>query len=183
MRSNATYTKHLQDKKRLPVPSHRHAAPSAPWPWIDIHDGTWFCGETQCRLQALIRPDLDKIQLESGAPPVPVPCDHSSCDNCWTGYPQSLFPNWTPSQVVRSKISEAVSNYNESVPCRVHYVDVNSDGYFTNAEVLEAPEEKINETWAEIKHPEVSSMSFCLAPKSKCHSPSFHLRFRKHAMS
>ena len=23
----------------LPPPSHRHAAPSAPWPWVDIQDG------------------------------------------------------------------------------------------------------------------------------------------------
>lgn len=29
----------LQD--RVPIPSHRHAAPSGPWPWIDLEDGTY----------------------------------------------------------------------------------------------------------------------------------------------
>lgn len=24
---------------RVPLPSHRHASPSAPWPWVDIEDG------------------------------------------------------------------------------------------------------------------------------------------------
>jgi len=29
----------LRDEKRVPVPSHRHASPSAPWPWVDLDDG------------------------------------------------------------------------------------------------------------------------------------------------
>ncbi len=29
-----------EEYKRPTAPSHRHAAPSAPWPWIDIEDGT-----------------------------------------------------------------------------------------------------------------------------------------------
>ena len=28
-----------EEYKRPAAPSHRHAAPSAPWPWIDIDDG------------------------------------------------------------------------------------------------------------------------------------------------
>jgi hypothetical protein len=28
-----------QDPNRIAPPSHRHAAPSAPWPWVDIGDG------------------------------------------------------------------------------------------------------------------------------------------------
>ena len=28
-----------KDDKRVPVPSHRHASPSAPWPWVDLDDG------------------------------------------------------------------------------------------------------------------------------------------------
>jgi hypothetical protein len=27
------------DDKRVPIPSHRHASPSAPWPWVDLDDG------------------------------------------------------------------------------------------------------------------------------------------------
>ena len=30
---------------RVPHPSHRHAAPSAPWPWIDLDDGWFSCPE------------------------------------------------------------------------------------------------------------------------------------------
>jgi len=30
----------MDDPDRVPHPSHRHAAPSAPWPWIDLEDGT-----------------------------------------------------------------------------------------------------------------------------------------------
>jgi len=160
-RSAPTYTKELEEKQRLPIPSHRHAAPSAPWPWIDIHDGTLTTEQVKynTQFQLTYAVELDRTQLESEAPPVPDPCDHSNCNNCWIGYPQSLFPNWTPSQVLRSKISDAVSNYDRTVPCRVHHVDVNSDGFFTNAEVLDVPEEKVDETWAEIKHHVVSCSS------------------------
>lgn len=28
-----------KDPGRIPNPSHRHAAPSAPWPWLDLNDG------------------------------------------------------------------------------------------------------------------------------------------------
>ena len=28
-----------EDKGKIPHPSHRHAAPSAPWPWVDLEDG------------------------------------------------------------------------------------------------------------------------------------------------
>ena len=28
-----------EDKSKIPHPSHRHASPSAPWPWVDLEDG------------------------------------------------------------------------------------------------------------------------------------------------
>ncbi len=28
-------------QNRVPIPSHRHAAPSGPWPWIDLEDSTY----------------------------------------------------------------------------------------------------------------------------------------------
>lgn len=31
-----------EDSSRVPHPSHRHAAPSAPWPWIDLDDGVFL---------------------------------------------------------------------------------------------------------------------------------------------
>jgi len=30
------------DPRRVPHPSHRHAAPSAPWPWVDLEDRALF---------------------------------------------------------------------------------------------------------------------------------------------
>ena len=33
-----------EDKDRIPHPSHRHASPSAPWPWVDLEDGECFRG-------------------------------------------------------------------------------------------------------------------------------------------
>ena len=92
-------------------------------------------------------------------PPVPDLCDHSNCTDCWVGYPQSRFPNWTPSQVLRSKIQDAVVNYDRKVPCRIHQMDVGSDGFFTNAETLDVPEEKVDETWEDLKHHVVSCFS------------------------
>jgi len=31
--------KEPRDDNSVPHPSHRHAAPSAPWPWVDLEDG------------------------------------------------------------------------------------------------------------------------------------------------
>ncbi|KAG6840305.1 hypothetical protein C0991_007630 [Blastosporella zonata] len=132
-RHRPNYTKELEeDKNRLPIPSHRHSAPSAPWPWIDIHD------------------KIDAEQLESEKPPVPELCDHSNCGDiggCWRGYPQSRFPNWTPSQIERSKISDAISNYNKQALCKIYHVDVNDHGFFTSAGLVEAEDNRESDTW------------------------------------
>ncbi|KAF8991947.1 hypothetical protein BDQ17DRAFT_1370148 [Cyathus striatus] len=45
----------------IPNPSHRHAAPSAPWPWMDIDDA------------------VDQTQLITELPPIPEDCDHNAC--------------------------------------------------------------------------------------------------------
>ncbi|GLB39824.1 putative corA-like Mg2+ transporter protein [Lyophyllum shimeji] len=129
------YTKALEeDKNRLPTPSHRHSAPSAPWPWIDIHD------------------EIDPVQLESKLDPVPPLCDHKTCDGCWKGYPQSRFPNWTPRQVERSKIADAISNYDSNTSCKIHHVDVNTQGFFTDAGEIVAPDNDREATWDLIIH-------------------------------
>ncbi|KAI6044636.1 hypothetical protein EDC04DRAFT_2641371 [Pisolithus marmoratus] len=60
---------------RTPAPTHRHAAPSGPWPWMDF--------------------DVDPHTTSSGSIEV---------DKTWRGYPQNLFANWTPEQVERSKM-------------------------------------------------------------------------------
>ncbi|KAJ6591097.1 hypothetical protein DFH09DRAFT_1138560 [Mycena vulgaris] len=114
---------------RRPPPSHRHNGPSAPWPWINLHD------------------EVDQVQLISPLPPVPPPCNHRTCDGCWKGYPQSKFPNWTPSQVRRSRIHRAITEYNKIAPSTIHYVDVNSNGFFTDAGKFVTTDETKEELW------------------------------------
>ncbi|KAH0578500.1 hypothetical protein H2248_003642 [Termitomyces sp. 'cryptogamus'] len=139
-RHRPNYTKEFEEeKKRLPTPSHRHAAPSAPWPWVDIHD------------------NIDPHQLESEEPPVPDSCDHTTCSErggCWRGYPQSLFPNWTTAQVEKSKISDAIVNYNKDTPCKIYHVDVNNSGFFTSPGMAKMEEGKEEESWDRIVHTE-----------------------------
>ncbi|KAJ3998256.1 hypothetical protein F5050DRAFT_1567627 [Lentinula boryana] len=117
-----------------PPPPHRHAGPSAPWPWIDIHD------------------EVDATQLESPLPPIPPLCDHNNCGGCWKGYPQSRFPNWAPGQVQRSRINAAINDYDSSTPCIIHYVNVDTGGFFTNAEKHYVGDGDVEVFWEEIAH-------------------------------
>jgi hypothetical protein len=91
----------------IPLPSHRHATPSGPWPWMDLESE------------------------ETNFPPNISPCIHENCEICprWLGYPQSHFPNWTPDQVVRCKIASAITDRQHS--CKIYHVDVtNVQGKF-----------------------------------------------------
>jgi hypothetical protein len=118
-----------EDPSRVPHPMHRHASPSAPWPWVDLED------------------DVDRTQLECPLPPIPPLCDHSACDGCWKGYPQSRFPNWTYRQVVKSKIHKAIHDYNTDSPCVCHQVDVDTNGFFTNPGPITAHHGQEVEVW------------------------------------
>lgn len=118
-----------QSQKENKIP-HRHAAPSAPWPWINIHD------------------TVDPVQLASELPPVPPLCDHASCGGCWKGYPQSRFPNWTEAQVSRSKIANAIANYGRSAdPCVIYRADVLANGIFKNVPSVVATDKDLDGTW------------------------------------
>lgn len=124
-----------KNDSRVPHPSHRHAAPSAPWPWVDLED------------------EVDRTQLENSAPPIPAFCSHdASCNNCWDKYPQSRFPNWTYKQVVKSKIQRAITSYDTSQPCILHRVDIDSNGLFTNVEPITAEVGNENEVWQQLVH-------------------------------
>ncbi|XP_006455268.1 hypothetical protein AGABI2DRAFT_180409 [Agaricus bisporus var. bisporus H97] len=81
-------------------PPFRHAAPSAPWPWVDIDDG----------------------------------------------YPGSRFPNWTNSQVKKSKIDEAITRESKKT-CVCHRVDIDNQGHFRNADTVNAEPGLETETW------------------------------------
>ncbi|ESK94948.1 hypothetical protein Moror_13953 [Moniliophthora roreri MCA 2997] len=112
-----------------PVPSHRHSGPSAPWPWIDVHD------------------EVDKRQLESTLPPIPELCDHTICGGCWRNYPQSRFPNWTVSQQRRSAIYDIIHESTENAPCVIYHVDVDTKGEFQDAGMLSVTRETQEEFW------------------------------------
>ncbi|KAL0946131.1 hypothetical protein HGRIS_012396 [Hohenbuehelia grisea] len=124
---------------KVPMPSHRHAAPSGPWPWMNLTS------------------EVDSEQLNSEGPPVPPPCDHSECEGkCWKGYPQSRFPNWTPKQVARSKITEAVEKYDRNVESKLYVCDVDTKGLFTTPpssglSVTEETKEKFWEDFLRLK--------------------------------
>jgi hypothetical protein len=85
--------------KGVPLPSHRHATPSGPWPWMDV--------------------DAE----ESHLPPQATPCPHPNCGFClqWSLYPQSHFPNWTPrpgSKLQNSTFHHQLSTQLQDVSCR-----------------------------------------------------------------
>ncbi|KAF9559806.1 hypothetical protein CPC08DRAFT_637387 [Agrocybe pediades] len=134
IRSMSKYPK--DDRTRVPHPSHRHASPSAPWPWVDLED------------------EVDRAQLNSALPPIPPLCSHSplECNNCWKGYPQSRFPNWTRRQVVKSKIHSAIHEYNKENPCVLHRVDVDSHGLFLNPGPIVANHAELEraDTWRQL---------------------------------
>lgn len=104
--------------------------------------------------------EVDPVQLASPLPPVPPLCDHVSCGGCWKGYPQSRFPNWTRDQVARSKIAEAISKKNTST---IYHVDVNSDGFFTDAGEILADDRNTEETWDRMIHTKVRTILTCSA--------------------
>ncbi|KAG6918782.1 hypothetical protein DXG01_011533 [Tephrocybe rancida] len=122
---------------RIPAPSHRHAAPSGPWPFLDLDD------------------HIDPKQLVDKEPSPSIQhCDHqdaNKCNRCWTGYPQSLFPNWTPAQQKRSRISKVVERVHDT--CTIHYVDVNEKGEFAMSESMVVPPSGTDAHWEFMRKP------------------------------
>ncbi|KAF8587585.1 hypothetical protein K439DRAFT_1337830 [Ramaria rubella] len=104
---------------RIPAPSHRHASPSGPWPWQDLDYETRHGSPQVSLVQEPLRCSHEKGECDGGKYP------------CWAGYPQSLFANWTPGQVMRSRIKEICA---QSTMCTIYHVDVGDDGHFWDAE-------------------------------------------------
>lgn len=117
----------------VPTPIYRHAAPSGPWPWMDF--------------------DTDSdITLNRDNPPA----SSGATGQSWHGYPQTLFGNWKPDQVKRSKM---LSNCSELDMCSVHWLDVLTDGTFTvldkegEDQTTRITPESINEFWELLQTP------------------------------
>jgi len=98
---------------------------------------------------------VDPEQLKSDLPPVPRPCKHNPCDNCWLKYPQSLYPNWTPGQVMKSKIQEAIGNRGS---CRIYQLDVDGQGLFKvqKDSSISSNDKNLEETWNTLLNMKVS---------------------------
>lgn len=149
------------DSHRVPHPSHRHATPSAPWSWTDLDDGVFIVRKR--RVSAFIfvlmkLTEIDGKQLECVNPPIPESCDHRSenCNRCWTGYPQSRFPQWTTRQIRKAKIYEAVHNSSRIKPCVCYRLDVDMAGFFTNAGTMEAAFGDEDLIWDQLIYEQVS---------------------------
>jgi len=101
--------------------------------------------------------DVDHEQLNNSEPPIPAFCPHDdSCNNCWVGYPQSRFPNWTYKQIVKSKIRDAITSYDKDKPCTLHCIDVDSNGLFMGAKPIKAVFGKESKVWRELINEEVN---------------------------
>ncbi len=112
------------------VPSYRHAAPSGPWPWMDL----WT-------------PILPE-QLKPKRRPVSPLCDHTDCGGeCWMNYPASLFPNWMQDQVRRAKIANAIELYDEHKACVLYVVDTDTHGRFHSPDQVTVKDADKDEFW------------------------------------
>ncbi|KAG1727031.1 cora-like Mg2+ transporter protein-domain-containing protein [Suillus lakei] len=117
----------------IPTPIYRHAAPSGPWPWMDF--------DTDSDLTL----NCDNTPISPGA-----------AGQSWRGYPETLFGNWKPDQVKRSKM---LSNCSELDRCLVHWLDVLTNGTFTTLDeegrdqTSRITPERINEFWELLQTP------------------------------
>ncbi|KAF8516401.1 hypothetical protein JB92DRAFT_2810383 [Gautieria morchelliformis] len=104
---------------RIQAPSHRHAAPCGPWPWMDLRD------------------DIEPASLQLSSEPHQCPHPTGQCEGCWAGYPQSLFPNWTKDQVARSRMKQPTT---QSARCVIRRVEVKDGGEFCDPGSQRAPD-------------------------------------------
>jgi hypothetical protein len=101
------------------------------------------------------------VQLSSPLPPIPEPCTHKDCKGCWRGYPQSLYPNWTPSQIRKSQIAQAISDYRRDISCVIHQVDVTEEGLFhvPHPGKIISTDNIVNDTWEQLEDAQVSMVT------------------------
>lgn len=113
----------------IPRAFHRHAIPSGPWPWADPDEDSpfdiRFSGETLNRRDP----------------------------NSWTGYPTSLFRNWSASRLERCGIARLLERNRESYspPCTIYYVDVNDEGRFSKPSNHTVTWQNLKEFWCKLQ--------------------------------
>ncbi|KAG2097244.1 uncharacterized protein F5147DRAFT_370624 [Suillus discolor] len=121
-----THTTHSSKPPKTPAPIYRHAAPSGPWPWMDLESDT-------------------KLEAEPTSP-----ARESVEQLKWRGYPQSLFGNWVTDRISRCKMVENCSK-DPREKCRIYYVDVLGTGSFKPAQdtgpPIDVDERALNKLW------------------------------------
>ncbi|KAJ8582390.1 hypothetical protein M405DRAFT_846472 [Rhizopogon salebrosus TDB-379] len=121
-------TTHSGRPQKTPAPIYRHAAPSGPWPWMDLESDIMALDTESIT--------LDRQSMEGNSP--------------WRGYPQSLFGNWVGERVKRCKMVENCSKDSRE-KCRIYYVDVLKDGKFKPATEdngpLDVDERALGQLW------------------------------------
>lgn len=83
-------------------------------------------------------------------------CDHldaAKCKGCWSGYPQSLFPNWTRGQQKKSRISKVIDRPMDNHDSIIHYVDIAEDGTFAATEGLRVGDANKDAHWDFMRQP------------------------------
>ncbi|KAF7304262.1 hypothetical protein HMN09_00827500 [Mycena chlorophos] len=126
---------------RIPQPSHRHGAPSGPWPFLDL--------DATVDLAQLERPQPRSAELMRDWTKARTFLRPLGCTNCFQ-YPQNLFPNWTLTQQTKSGISRIVNRASRE-PCTVYTVDISRDAHFKAGEDYTVAEENRNSVWERLQ--------------------------------
>ncbi|KDR66162.1 hypothetical protein GALMADRAFT_148072 [Galerina marginata CBS 339.88] len=120
---------------RIPHATHRHAAPTGPWPWSDLVENDIPIP------YPLNLPSLDE-KKDSGSP------ENELQDENWGKYPGSLFPNWTQHQITRSGIARAINKkLGKAETCVIYHLDVGTDGHFSEPGKYCVTDENEHDFW------------------------------------
>ncbi|KAG0699494.1 hypothetical protein DFH29DRAFT_1001920 [Suillus ampliporus] len=127
---HGTTTTHSSKPPKIPAPIYRHAAPSGPWPWMDLESDILL--ETEP-----ISPPKQAVEQWK-----------------WREYPQSLFGNWVADRVARCRMIENCSKEPRE-KCRIYCVDVLETGHFKSAKDTDPPidvdESALSQLWDQLQ--------------------------------
>ncbi|KAG2140502.1 uncharacterized protein EDB93DRAFT_1252788 [Suillus bovinus] len=126
---NVGHGTHNSKPPTIPAPIYRYAAPSGPWPWMDLESD---------------------IVLETEL----VPTKHPAEQWKWRGYPENLFGNWVANRVARSKMVENCSREPRE-KCKIYHVDILESGAFKSVKDTDPPievdESALSQLWDQLQ--------------------------------
>ncbi|KAF8892905.1 hypothetical protein BD779DRAFT_1467977 [Infundibulicybe gibba] len=133
------------DDTHIPAPSHRYAAPSAPWPWVDLED------------------EVDPVQLNTPLPPVPPLCDHETCGGCWKVTHSPAFRTGHHAKLGKAELQTSLNSTIGMLP---------RDFYQSEAP-LEVNDDNVPQAWDMIIKSEVSMIVNMIMEQSGMFLPFF----------